>query len=118
MGSSRQEYWSGLPFPSPGDLPDPELKLGSPVLQADSLPLSHQESPGLLLKTLLWLRTTPVWSTRSSRSGFSQRCKSSCSAVTATAVSVVPLEHVLPGLALVLLWEALPRGDWLTLSHP
>jgi len=34
---SRQEYWSGLPFPSPGDLPDPGIKPGSPALQADSL---------------------------------------------------------------------------------
>ena len=38
MGFSRQEYWSGLPFPSPGDLPDPEIEPGSPALQADSLP--------------------------------------------------------------------------------
>ena len=38
MGFSRQEYWSGLPFPSPGDLPDPGIELGSPALQADSLP--------------------------------------------------------------------------------
>ena len=37
MGFSRQEYWSGLPFPSPGDLPDPGVKPGSPALQADSL---------------------------------------------------------------------------------
>ena len=35
---SRQEYWSGLPFPSPGDVPDPGMEPGSPVLQADSLP--------------------------------------------------------------------------------
>ena len=35
---SRQEYWSGLPFPSPGDLPDPGIKSRSPALQADSLP--------------------------------------------------------------------------------
>ena len=38
MGFSRREYWSGLPFPSPGDLPDPGIKPGSPELQADSLP--------------------------------------------------------------------------------
>ena len=37
MGFSRQEYWSGLPFPSTGDLPDPEIKPRSPALQADSL---------------------------------------------------------------------------------
>ena len=37
MGFSRQEYWSGLPLPSPGDLPDPGIEPGSPALQADSL---------------------------------------------------------------------------------
>ena len=38
MGFSRQEYWSGLPFPSPEDLPDPGIKPRSPALQAGSLP--------------------------------------------------------------------------------
>ena len=38
MGFPRQEYWSELPFPSPGDLLDPEIKPGSPALQEDSLP--------------------------------------------------------------------------------
>ena len=38
MGFPRKEYWSGLPFPSPEDLPDPGIKPGSPALQADSLP--------------------------------------------------------------------------------
>ena len=42
---SGQEYWSGLPFPSPGDLPDPGIEPGSPALQADALP---SEPPGLL----------------------------------------------------------------------
>ena len=37
MGLSRQEYWRGLPFPSPGDLPNPGIEPGSPALQADSL---------------------------------------------------------------------------------
>ena len=45
MGFSEQEYWSGSPFPSPGNLPNPGVELGSPASQADSLPLSHQESP-------------------------------------------------------------------------
>ena len=48
MEFSRQEDWSGLPFPSPGDLPDSGIKpvsLMSPALQAHSLPLSHQRSP-------------------------------------------------------------------------
>ena len=43
MGFSRQEYWSGLPFPSPGDLPDPGIKPMSPALEADALP---SEPPG------------------------------------------------------------------------
>ena len=38
LGLSRQESWSGLPFPSPGDLPDPGLELGTPAFRADSLP--------------------------------------------------------------------------------
>ena len=37
MEFSRQEYWSGLPFPSPGDLPDPGIEPRSPTLQADAL---------------------------------------------------------------------------------
>ena len=45
MGFSRQEYWSGLPFPSPGDLPDPGIEPRSPALQADPLP---SEPLGLL----------------------------------------------------------------------
>ena len=45
MGFSRQEYWSGLPFPSLGNLPDPGIKPGSPALQADSLLLGHLGSP-------------------------------------------------------------------------
>ena len=42
MGFSRQEYWSGQPFPSPSDLPDPGTELRYPTMQADSLLLSHQ----------------------------------------------------------------------------
>ena len=46
-GLSRQESWSRLPSPSPGDLPDPGIKPGFPALQADSLPLRHHESPNV-----------------------------------------------------------------------
>ena len=44
MGFSRQEYWSGLPFASPGDLPAPGIEPGSPTLQADALTF---ETPGI-----------------------------------------------------------------------
>ena len=43
MGFSRQEYWSWLPFPSPGDLPDPGVEPGFPALEADAL---TSEAPG------------------------------------------------------------------------
>ena len=46
MGFSRQEYWSGLPFPSPGDLSDPGIEPMSPTLQTDALP---SEPPGGLI---------------------------------------------------------------------
>ena len=45
MGFSRQEYWSGLTFPSPGDLPDPEIEPRSPALQAESLPTELEGKP-------------------------------------------------------------------------
>ena len=47
MGFSRQEYWSGLPFPSPGDLPDPGIEPRSPTMQADALP---SEPPGVCIR--------------------------------------------------------------------
>ena len=50
MEFSRQEYWGGLLFPSPGDLPNPEIKPGSPALQADSLPF---EPPGKPINIVL-----------------------------------------------------------------
>ena len=43
MGFSRQEYWNGLPFPTPGDLPNPGIELWSPAFQADTL---TSEPPG------------------------------------------------------------------------
>ena len=50
MGFSRQECWSGLPFPSPGHLPDPGIELGSPTLEADAL---TSEPPGKFLECSL-----------------------------------------------------------------
>ena len=45
MGFSRQEYWNGLPFPSPGDLPDPGIEPRSPALQTDALPSEPPRKP-------------------------------------------------------------------------
>ena len=56
MEFSRHEYWSGLPFPSPGGLPDPGIEPRSPTLQADTLP---SESPGnLLYVTIVVIETS------------------------------------------------------------
>ena len=52
MGFSRQKYWSGQPFSSPGNLPSPEIKLRSPALQADFLPPEPQGSPHQELYTV------------------------------------------------------------------
>ena len=48
MEFSRQEYWGGLPFPSSGDLPDPEIEPRSPALQQTLYCLSHQGSPAVV----------------------------------------------------------------------
>ena len=66
MGSSRQEYWSGLPFPSSGDLPNPGIEPGSPAFQADAL---SSEPPGkpygcgsiMLSKRILILARKFLW---------------------------------------------------------
>ena len=49
MAFSRQAYWSGLPFPSPGDLPDERIEPRSPALQANSLPTEPQGKPSQLI---------------------------------------------------------------------
>ena len=50
MGFSRQEYWSGVPFPSPGDLPNPGIEPKSPALQADALPSEPSGKPEVMSK--------------------------------------------------------------------
>ena len=49
MGFSRQEYWSGLPFPSPGDLPNPGIEPRSPALQADALTSEPSGKPSKMV---------------------------------------------------------------------
>ena len=52
MGFSRQEYWSGLPFSSPGDLPDPGIEPRSPALQAEALTSEPPGKPQCIYKIL------------------------------------------------------------------
>ena len=58
MELSRPEYWTGYPFPSPGDLPNPGIKSRSPTLQADSLPAEPPGKPIKDLKDMKILRAT------------------------------------------------------------
>ena len=58
MGFSRQEYWSGLPFPSPGDLPDPGIEPRSPAFQADAL---TSEPPGTLSPMMFYMFCEFTW---------------------------------------------------------
>ena len=58
MGFPRQDYWSGLPFPPPGDLPDPGIRPASHALQADSIQLSHQ---GTHMNSLFSPLNNPDW---------------------------------------------------------
>ena len=65
MGISRQEYWSGLPFPPPRDLPDPGIEPRSPALQADSLlsgpPGTFPRPAPLLYITKMWCQHDKFW---------------------------------------------------------
>ena len=65
MEFSRQEYWSGLSFPSPGDLSHPEMEPGSPALHADTLPCEPQGKP--TGKQFIWLRIRAEISTQRKR---------------------------------------------------
>ena len=62
MGFFRKEYWSGLPFPSPGNLPDPGIKRRSPALQADTLPSEPPGKPsGPQRSMTIVIKSTEAW---------------------------------------------------------
>ena len=91
MEFSRQEYWSGLPFPSPRHLPDPWIKPQSPTLQADSLPSEPPGKPSLFLRVTIldtsekWncamLNSNQYWGCKEQRAlfGIPQNCPFQCS---------------------------------------
>ena len=64
MGFSRQGYWGGLPFPSPGDLPHPGIEPGSPALQADTLTSEPPGKPMLLTIPQMLMLTVYTWRIR------------------------------------------------------
>ena len=90
MGFSRQEYCSGLPFPPPGDLPDPGIKPGSPALEADAL---ASEPPGKPITftiagfILSWAAFTTVTTTSCGCCLVTKLCPTLCN----------PTEHSMPG---------------------
>ena len=93
MGFPRQEYWSGLPFPPPGDLPNPGIESNSPVVpscQADSLPLSHLGNPfnRFVVQSLshVWLFVTP----------WTAACQASLSTIFQSLLKFMSIESVIP----------------------
>ena len=76
MGFSRQEYWSGLPCPSPGDLPDPGIEPESPALGGRLLVLSHPRSPltGSAKDKMVWNLKTLVFKSRGWRGWWETSC--------------------------------------------
>ena len=60
MEFPRQKYWSGLPFSSPGDLPDLGIEPASPTLKVDSLPLNHQRSHSSNMTGVLTRRNVDI----------------------------------------------------------
>ena len=79
MEFSRQEYWSGLPFPSPEDLPDPAFKPGSPALKADSLSQLQEVAVGFPVLQIrkprhkLFTRSLPMSQDKATDQGFNLR---------------------------------------------
>ena len=95
MGFSRQEYWSGLPFPPQGDLPIPGIELVSPpfpALQADSLPLSNRGSPQLSSYLLNYVKNHMSLGKDNSPAE-SQLRPQSCTAPTPTLQLYTDLKH-------------------------
>ena len=74
LGFSRQEYWSGLPCPSPGGLPDPGIKPGSPTWQADSLPSKPPGISSVQSLSRVWLFATPQTAARQASLSITNSC--------------------------------------------
>ena len=102
----RQEYWSGLPFLLPGDLPDPGIKLGLPAFQADSLLSEPPEKPkmGLALMTLrLRVSCSTDWAKQAAaKVKVAQLCPSLCDPMDYTAHGILQ--------ARILEWVAFPSS--------
>ena len=90
MEFSRQESWGGLPFPSPGDLPDPGIEPKAPALQADSLPLCHLGSHGEIKSPSVWLSTNSSQYSPQMERGPAGQVRAEQAAPVSTRNSVLP----------------------------
>ena len=104
---SRKEYWSGLSFPSPGDLPNPGIEPRSPTLQADSLP---SEPPG----KLIFLIRYQLISNSVQFTSVTQSCLTLCDPMNCST-SGFPIHHQLPGPVQT---HVHPVSDDIQPSHP
>ena len=96
VGFPRQEYCSGLWFPSPGDLPNPGIEPASPAMQADSLPLSHWGSPIELVPSLEQRCSYFKYSSIKKESKVTQSCLTVCD----------PMDCSLPGSSIHGIFQA------------
>ena len=97
MEFSRQEYWRGLPFPSPGDLPDPGIKLMPPALQAGSLPSETGGNP------ICWINNHKAGGSDAKESVFN------AGGVVRSLGQEYPLEKRMAAHSSILAWEV--RGQ-------
>ena len=138
MGFSRQENWNGLPFPSPGDLPNPGIEPGSPAMLADSLTPTHtmnakspQSCPTVRPHRRQPTRLPRPWNPPGKNTGvgchFLLQCMKvkSESEVTQSCLSLSdPMDHSLPGSSVhgifqarVLEWGAIALSNMYILLH-
>ena len=114
MGFSNQEYGSGLPFPSPGDLPNPGIKHRSPALQADSLLTELQGKPRICICMCVYkymgfpgasMVKHPPANTAESESEVAQSCPTLCN----------PIDCSLPGSSVHGIFQAIVL-EWVAIS--
>ena len=113
MEFSTQEYWSGLPFPSPGDLPNPGIEHQSPALQADSLPLRHQEAQFVPCDLVL-LFPTNGFKCSVQFISVAQPCPTLCNSMN-HSMPDLPIHHHLPEFTQTYVHRV---GDTIQPSHP
>ena len=97
MKFSMQEYWSGLPLPSPGDLPNPRIEPGSPALQADSLPTELWRKPSAYNSVTLPLAKMKPTGSRLSTTDWDMWHSSLCSVAQSCQTVCDPMDCILPG---------------------